>query len=165
MHLEKTDNNEIKKHQILAFELADHQMGFNSTDVSAVTRLLTITPLTGSADFFVGLINLRGQLTPVIDLRSLFKFSSKEPDDQTCLIAVKGEGHTLCVMADRFPALLTIETDHLEKPPVILFDRFIETVYKKDEKLILILDTRKLVDPEEIQEIMTTKEKDLKIIQ
>ena len=163
MDAEKTTQTS-QECQILTFKLADHKMGFMSSDVSAVIRLITITPLARTADFFAGMINLRGHLTPVIDLRSLFKLPVREPDAQTCLIAVKGKGHPLCVISDRFPALIKIETKRLEEPPEILFDQFVETVYKMDEELTLILNARKLVNPEQIREIMTQREEELKLI-
>ncbi len=147
-----------EKCQILTFKLANHQMAFKTSDISAVTRLLEITSVARTIDFFEGIINLRGELTPVINLRALLHFPKKENDMQTCLVAVKGDGFTFCVTVDQMPTMMTIETKGLEPPPSILFDRYIESVYKADENLTLIFNAKALVDPYELKGIMMEKE-------
>ncbi len=150
--------NQQQEMQILVFELAEHLFAFEMKDLSAVTRVLEITPVARSADFFEGLINLRGRLTPVIDLRSLLMLPRKEYDTTTRFLALKGEGYQLCVAVDSVHSVLKADPGLLEEPPEILFSEYIKTVYKKDEKLILILNAHKLVDAEEVKSIIQARE-------
>lgn len=152
-------NSEQTQTQVLVFELADHLFGFNMLDLSAVTRILEITPVARAADFFEGLINLRGKLTPVIDLRAMFLMPKKEVDSRSRLLALKGEGYELCVKVDAVQRVLQLDSQKLEPPPEILYNEYIQTVYKIDEKLILILDSKKLVNPEEVKNIIENREK------
>jgi len=159
MNTKKDTDTPSEIRQILSFQLADHQMAFYVSEVSAILRVPEITAVARSADFFEGMINLRGQLTPVIDLRVLFGFPKIDVSPRTSLIAVKGNGFTLCVMVDAMPKLKKIDAEKLAPPPEIMFSRFIDTVYKMNEKLILILHAKKLVDPVEIKNIIDGKEK------
>jgi len=149
--------NQNKNIQILTFALADHVMAFNVYDLAAVTRLLDITPVPRSADFFEGMINLRGKLAPVISLRKLFQFPHKEPDRKTCLIAAKGQEHTICFMVDSVDKFILVENEKLEKTPDLFFDKYIKNVYKDGKRLISILNAQKLIDAKEIKNIIDKK--------
>lgn len=147
-------NNEF---QVLIFDLGKHPFAINVNDLVAVTRLLEITPIARTADFFEGLINLRGQLTPVINLRLLFMSPPKEPDNETRLLAVKGEGVNFCLVVDKLEGFMNFSPENLESPPEILQNRFIETVYKTEEKLISVLNTKKLVNADEIKQFIASR--------
>ncbi|MBF0289260.1 MAG: chemotaxis protein CheW [SAR324 cluster bacterium] len=156
--------NQQKEIQILVFQLAEHFFSFDMKDLSAVTRVLAITPVARSADFFEGLINLRGRLTPVIDLRSLLMLPKKAHDANTRLLALKGDGYQLCVLVDSVYSVIKADSSLLEEPPEILFSEYIKTVYKKNDKLILILNAHKLVDAEEVKSIIQARGKDKLIV-
>ncbi|MGK5095333.1 chemotaxis protein CheW [Deltaproteobacteria bacterium TL4] len=146
-----------QKLHVLVFEVDKHLFAFNILDLVAITRLLEITPVAQTADFFAGLINLRGRLTPVINLRLLFQLPPQPVDQRTRLITVKGAGSPLAFVVDQLQGFSYLETENLEEPPDILFNQFIKTVYKAHEKLIIILDTRKIIDAEEIKKVILTR--------
>lgn len=140
--------------QILVFPLEEHEMAFHVSDVAAVTRLPRITKIARTAEFFEGMTRLRGELAPVINLRLLLQFPPKPLDTQTRMVVVKGAGYALCVLIDRTPGMLAIAPEKLQAPPALFFDRFIQHVYSEAGRMLLILNTGKLVDPEEIREII-----------
>lgn len=143
--------------QVLTFRLDQHIFAFKTEHLVAVTRMLPITPVARSADFFFGLINLRGKLVPVIDLRSLFFLPQLEDTRTTRLIAVKSGENAICVRVDCIEGFLQVSTNKLEPPPDILFDQYISTVYKQEKELVLILNNHKLVDKEEVKKVVEAR--------
>ena len=147
--------------QILTFDIAEHQMAFNVSDVVVVTRALKITSVVKSVGFFEGMINLWGKLTPVINLNIMFGFADRKSHGENYLIAVKAKKNIICILLEHMPKLKHIQAENLEAPPEIMLDQYVETVYKKDDSLIMILNAEKLVDPDEIKQLITGKKNKL----
>lgn len=154
-----SQKEEKQTFQILVFRLGEHLFAFKMLDLRVVSRLLDTTPVARAANFFKGLVNLRGSLSPVIDLRALFLLPEKEADSQTRLLSVWGGGSYLSFIVDSIYKVISVSSEQLEPPPGILFDEFIETVYKQNEKLILILNSKKLVSQDEIKTIIEARGK------
>lgn len=152
-------NTDTAVSQILVFELHQHCFAFEVVDMQAVTRMLEVSPAPRTADFFEGMINLRGQLTPVINLRKLFFFPDQPFDANTRMLAIKGDGHGLVVLADRLTGVLRVPVNALAPPPEMLSNPFIKSVYKSKRELISILNPCSLLDAQEVRQIMRERSK------
>lgn len=149
-----TSDQHSQAQHILLFKVDQYLFALEIYCLVAVTRILEITPVARTADFFCGLINLRGKLTPVIDLRKLFLFEDKPRDKKTRLITIKSNGHYIAIVVDQVNGFKIVPESSLEEAPEIMFDQFIKSVSKLDDQLILILNETKLINKEEIEAIV-----------
>lgn len=148
--------------QYLTFKLADELFALDIGKVREVLDFTTITKVPRTPDFMRGVINLRGSVVPVIDLRLKFGMAMAEMTVNTCVIIVEVElGEEKVVMgamADAVQEVLDLAPDQIEPPPRIgtkLDTEFIKGMGKHAEQFIIILD---------IDKVFTTEEMDLELV-
>lgn len=132
----------------MTFKLADEEYGLEILKVREIIGLMTITRVPRTAGYIRGVINLRGKVIPVMDLRLKFDMEPAEPTDQTVIIVVQysleGQPVTMGLLVDEVMEVLDIRADHIEPPPA--FGRgssetdFILGVGKADKRVIFLLD-------------------------
>jgi purine-binding chemotaxis protein CheW len=140
-------------------------------DISKVREVLeytTVTKVPKTPAFMKGVINLRGSVVPVIDMRLKFGMSVTEKTINTCVIIVEinldGDTTVLGAMADSVQEVFELETDQIEPAPEIgtrLKTEFIKGMGKRDDSFIIILDIDKVFSSEEVamvQEVCPIKE-------
>lgn len=113
-----------------------------------------ITKVPHAAEFVEGIINLRGKVIPVLDLRKRFELSSIEDSKSMRIIVVEIDGNVLGIMVDGVSEVLRISSDIVEPPPPAIANvnaEYLEGVAKLDEKLIILLN---------IDKVLTLKEKE-----
>jgi len=137
-----TDQNE---HKYLSFCLGDETYGIEVLRVREIMGIQEISPLPKTAEYVRGVINLRGMIVPVIELRSKFAMESIETTEQTCIIVVEvagaGEGQVAQVglIVDRVSEVLDIARDQIEPPPQLggLNSGLIQAIGKVDRKSVV----------------------------
>jgi len=92
---------ESRWRETLVFELAGRRFGFPAADVQELVRIVTITPLTPGAGPVEGVINLRGRIVPVFDLRARLGLPAKEADLRESLVILRRDGRAVAVRVDR----------------------------------------------------------------
>lgn len=132
----------------MTFKLADEEYGLEILKVREIIGLMNITRVPRTAGYIRGVINLRGKVIPVMDLRLKFEMDPAEPTDQTVIIVVQysldGQPVTMGLLVDEVMEVLDIRADHIEPPPA--FGRassetdFILGVGKADKRVIFLLD-------------------------
>lgn len=143
-------NSEIQ--QFLVFKVGEHYFGFKTSDLEAVTRVLEITPLSRTANFVEGLLSLRGRLTPVINLAKMLQLGGGEISTESRLLAIKASSESnLCILVESVIGFDEVKVTELQSPPDVLFNQYIHSVYRGTRHMVLVLDSKKLVDPEEIR--------------
>lgn len=143
--------------QYLTFKLADETFAIDVSKVREILEFSAITKVPQTPKFMRGVINLRGSVVPVIDLRLNFGMACTEQTVDTCIIVVEveldGESIVLGALADSVEEVMEMEPDQIEPAPHIgtkLNTDFIKGMGKLDNEFVIILDIDKVFSSEEI---------------
>ena len=143
--------------QYLTYRLADEVYALEIGKVREVLDLTTVTKVPRTPDFMRGVINLRGSVVPVVDLRLKFGMSRTENSVNTCIIitevTVDNDTTVLGCLADSVQEVLDLEPGSIAPAPRIgtkLRTEFIKGMGKRDERFIMILDIDKVFSSEEL---------------
>ncbi|MBM4053513.1 MAG: chemotaxis protein CheW [Planctomycetes bacterium] len=156
-----------KTTQFLTFILDAEVFAINITQVREVLDFTTITKVPRTPDFMLGVINLRGTVVPVIDMRKKFGIEKADKTIKSCIVIMEveldGEITVLGALVDSVREVLELEPDQIEPAPRIgtrLKTEFILGMGKRDEQFIIILDVNKVFSADELalQQIATSKE-------
>jgi len=149
--------------QYLTFKLQDEIFALDISTVREVLDFTTITKVPKTPDFMRGVINLRGSVVPVIDLRLKFEMTVTEKTVNTCVIIVEvkvdGEKVILGVLADSVQEVMDLENDKIEPAPRIgthLKTDFIKGMGKHYDQFLMLLDIDKVFSSNEIAELQIT---------
>lgn len=146
---------DTQKGKFLTFSLGNE---FYGIDIMYVTEIVGIQPITvvpELPDFIKGIINLRGKIIPVMDARLKFKKEPKEYNDRTCIIVIDIVEVSIGVIVDAVSEVLNISEENIVPPPNLNTEgrKYIKSVGKNDDNVILILDCNTLLDKAEVEEI------------
>jgi len=143
--------------QYLTFKLDDEVFALDISKVREVLDFTTITKVPRTPEFMRGVINLRGSVVPVVDLRLKFGMTKTENTVNTCIIIVEvkvdEETTVLGALADSVQEVLDLEPGHIEPAPKIgtrLNTEFIKGMGKRDNTFIIILDIDKVFSVNEL---------------
>jgi purine-binding chemotaxis protein CheW len=143
--------------QYLTFRLGDEVFATDVAKVREVLDFTTITKIPRTPDFMSGVINLRGNVVPVVDLRLCFEMSKTEKTVNTCIVVVEmlldGEANVIGALADSVEEVIDLEPDQIQPPPRIgtrIRTDFIKGMGKRDTQLIMILDIDRVFSVEEL---------------
>lgn len=139
--------------QLVGFNLGDEEFGVDILKVQEINRMIEITKVPQSPDFVEGVINLRGEIIPVIDLRKRFGLSRKDPDRHTRIIVAEVLDSTLGFVVDAVSEVIRIKSDTVEPPPKIVkgdHSEYIKGVGKLEDRLLMLLDIDKILSVNEI---------------
>jgi len=134
--------------RIVAFEMDDELYGADIGEVSEILEIVPIMPLPNVPTFVLGLVNLRGALVPVIDLRIRFGLAHNEFDHNSRIIVLNAGQLIVGIVVDRLWELLRLDPGTFQPPPATLTK--IDHEYFKDVanvkgRMIIVLDIGKLV--------------------
>jgi len=133
--------------KFLSFRLGEEEYGVEILRVREIIGVIDITPLPQTPDYIKGVVNLRGKIIPVMELRNRFGLDSVPYNDETCIIVVEvGGGETepfqMGVIVDTVSEVLDINRDQIEPPPRFgcqVDTNFIVGMGKVKEKVITLL--------------------------
>ncbi len=133
--------------QYLTFKLGDEVFAMDVAKVREVLDFNSITKIPRTPDFMTGVINLRGNVVPVIDLRLCLSMSKTEKTVNTCIVVMDmmadGESTVIGALADSVEEVIDLDADQIQPPPKIgtkIRVDFIKGMGKRDTQFILILD-------------------------
>jgi len=150
------DPNSTHVSQLVSFRLANEEYGLDIMKVQEIILINEITELPQVPDYVRGLINLRGHVNPVIDLRKRFGLPISEQTEETRIIVVNVEQRTMGLVVDAVHEVLRISPDQVEPPPSGLSgidQNYIVGLVKFEKKLLILLDIDKLLSVEEQNEL------------
>ncbi|MBA7531899.1 Chemotaxis protein CheW [subsurface metagenome] len=152
--------------QYLTFNLDKELYTVDVSRAQEVLEFKSITRVPQTPEFMRGVINLRGSVVPVVDLRLKFGMSSTESTVDTCIIVVEldleGENTILGVLADSVQEVIELDPDEIEPPPKIgssIKTDFIIGMGKRDSQFIIILNFDRVFSIEELESVKAGKEK------
>jgi purine-binding chemotaxis protein CheW len=143
-----TDLGQQLAGKYMTFQLADEVYGLEILKVREIIGLMDITRVPRSEEFVRGVINLRGKVIPVADLRLKFGMEPCQATDQTVIIVVQcqlaGRNLTMGILVDQVLEVLQIEASQIEPPPSLgeaaVESQFILGVGKAGERVVFLLD-------------------------
>ncbi|MDA8424107.1 MAG: chemotaxis protein CheW [Nitrospiraceae bacterium] len=143
--------------QYLTFKLDDEVFALDISKVREVLDFTTVTKVPRTPEFMRGVINLRGSVVPVVDLRLKFGMTKTEKTVNTCIIIVEvkvdDETTILGALADSVQEVMDLEPDHIEPAPKIgtkLRTDFITGMGKQNDRFVIILNIDKVFSTEEL---------------
>ena len=146
--------------QYLTFKLGKEVFATDVAKVREVLDFTTITEIPRTPDFMSGVINLRGSVVPVVDLRLCLEMSKIEKTRNTCIVVVEvlleNESTVLGVLADSVEEVIDLEPDQIQPPPRLgthIRTDFIKGMGKQDNHFVMILDIDKVFTSEELQTV------------
>ena len=159
--VEEQDNRDTQKDRYLTFRLGDEDYGIEIRHVIEIVGTQKVTQLPESPSFVKGVINLRGQVIPVIDVRARFNMELREYDDRTCVIVVCVEHSQVGLIVDTVSEVREILAADIAPPPSVS-DRqsngFLLGLGKTGDEVKILLDVAKLLfgpDSESIASLVT----------
>ena len=153
-HKEKVESSEIL--QLVSFKIGNEEFGVDILNVQEINKMTQITKVPNAPDFVEGVINLRGRIIPVIDLRTRLKLDKKEHDKDTRIIVVEISNKTVGFIVDAVKEVLRVPVNITEAPPEIVTgidSEFIKSVGKLDDRLLILMDLNKIITNVEKQEL------------
>lgn len=143
--------------QYLTFKLADEVFALDISKVREVLDFTTLTKVPRTPEFMRGVINLRGSVVPVVDLRLKFGMTRTENSVNTCIIitevTVDNDTTVLGALADSVQEVLDLDAEHIAPAPKIgtkLRTEFIKGMGRRNEQFIIILDVDKVFSADEL---------------
>ena len=155
------NGNEITEtRQYLTFKLGNEVFGIDVAKVREVLDFTTITEIPRTPDFMSGVINLRGSVVTVVDLRLCFQMSKTERTRNTCIVVVEvlleGESTVIGALADSGEEVIDLEPDQIQPAPRIgtqIRTDFIKGMGKREAQFIMILDIDRVFSADELSAV------------
>ena len=147
--------------QLVSFFIGNEEFGVDILYVQEINRMSQVTKVPNAPDFVDGVINLRGRVIPVIDLRLRLGMPKKEPDKNTRIIVMEVTGKTVGFIVDSVNEVLRIPKDVTEAPPELavgLNSEYIKAVGKLEDRLLILIDLEKILSKEEHVELHSAVE-------
>ena len=137
--------------QLVIFKLANEDYGLPISKVQEINRMIAITKLPNTPDFMEGIINLRGRVIPVLDLRKRFGFGAQEKTDDTRIMVTDIAGQTVGLIVDAVHEVVKIPGNCIEPPPpsFVLDAQFVQGIGKLENRLVIMLDIDRIITSQE----------------
>ena len=159
------ETNITSSQQYVTFNLADELFG---VEVSRAREILSLTPVTKvpqTPDYLLGVINLRGQVVPVVDMRLKLGLPAGEETEDTCIIVIEvqvdGEVLVVGALADAVREVMEIRDDQIEPPPRLgtkLNIEFINGMGKVDEQFMILLNIDQIFSSKELADVQDARQ-------
>lgn len=150
----------------LTFKLASEEYGIEILKVVEIIKLMEMTEVPRTPNYVRGVINLRGKVIPVVELRTKFTMETIEDTQETCIIVVSVELEDndrtqMGILVDTVSEVLDVRSDSIEPPPQFgasVRTDFITGMAKSKDMVIMLLDINRVLTAEELAEIAPTEE-------
>ena len=140
--------------KFLTFVLGKEEYGIEILKVREIIGLMDITTVPQTPDYMKGVINLRGKVIPIIDLRSKFSMAEVEHTQETCIIVVEVGSAQVGIIVDSVSEVTDISGEDIEDAPSFGQDidtSFIMGLGKTKQKIIILLDIEKVLTAEDLK--------------
>ena len=134
--------------QYVLFNLEDEIYGLDILQVETIEKVMDITRVPHAYDYVEGVINLRGEVVPVINLRKRFDLPEKDRNDDTRIIIISFEEMIVGLMVDSSSEVIQLTAEEIDELPKVsnsLDTNFVNCIGKKDNRIIMLLDLIKVL--------------------
>lgn len=132
--------------QFVTFKIGNEEYGIDILKVQEINRIVDITPVPNSPQYIEGVMNLRGKVIPVINLRRMFGLSDKEWDNTSRIIVVD-VGIVLGMIVDSVSEVLRVSSNIIDPPPSMttnISSEHVKGIGKLDDRLLILIDIERL---------------------
>lgn len=146
--LEEFEDIDTQHGRYMTFRCENNYYGIAIVFVNEIIGLQQITELPDTPDYIKGLINLRGKVVPILDVRTRFGMPVAEYDDRTCVIVINVDDDTVGLIVDTIADVVTIKDDDILDPPSINHsseNKYIFGLGKCGEEVKMLIDPAKLI--------------------
>ena len=148
--------------KFLTFFLEDEEYGIEILKVQEIIGMMSVTPVPRTPPFVRGVLNLRGKVIPIIDLRLKFAMPVMAETEETCIIVVRAQGVAMGIVVDKVSEVLDIATEDIDVPS---FGAAVNTDYilgigKAASTVKLLLDIDQVLSTNEVMELRATAMQD-----
>ncbi len=140
--------------QYVIFKLGDEKYGVDISNVGGITEFTTITKVPDAPVYIEGIINLRGDIIPIINLKTRFKIVDTAANSDPRIIVYNTKDRDIGFIVDDASQVLRLEDENIEPAPAIISGKdrqFIDGVGKVDGEIIVLLDFEKILSDEETE--------------
>jgi len=141
--------------QLVSFNIDDEEFGIEILNVREINRMVKITRVPNVADFVKGVINLRGKVIPIIDLRARLNMPPIEHGIETRIVVVELENNVIGFIVDRVNEVIRISKDITEPPPAMVSGidaEYITAIGKLEDRLLILLDLSRVIKSDSDEE-------------
>lgn len=138
--------------QLVSFKIGGEEFGIDILKVQEINRMMQITKVPNAPHFVEGVVNLRGRIIPVVNLRTRLNMEKIDEDNRTRIIVVDLTGITIGFVVDEVNEVLRIPKSITEPPPAMVAgidSDYITAVGKLEDRLLILLDLEKIFSVEE----------------
>lgn len=142
--------------KVIVFQLGEEEYAVPVEQVGSIERLLKITRVPRAASFVKGVINLRGVVTPIINLRSRFGMEETEYTDQTRIIIINIDDIDVGLIVDVANDVIDVEPESIEPTPEVIGAvdvNYIDGVVNLEKRLLILLNLQKVLSDKEIESL------------
>ena len=142
--------------QWVTFRLDDETYGINVMQVKEVLRVSDVTPVPGAPPYVLGIINLRGNVVTVLDMRKRLNLPPHEVDDLSRIVIIEAGEMVVGMLVDSVAEVVYLRASDIESAPSVGKDEnalYIQGVYSKNNDLLILVDLNKLLSDEEWQQM------------
>jgi len=145
-----------QKDKYLTFHIGKENYGIEIRHVIEIIVMQEITVVPDMPAFIIGVINLRGQVISVMDIRARFKMAAREYDDRTCIIVVKINDISMGLIVDTVNEVIDIPESQMDPPPRThsgIGSSYIKGMGNVDNSVKILLDIEKILDEDELEQV------------
>ena len=146
--------------QLVTFKVAEEEYGVDILSVQEIIRHTGITKVPSAPDFVEGILNLRGKVIPIIDMRKRFGLASKDPDSQTRIVVFALETGVMGCLVDSVSEVLRLPSTMVDAAPAVVSgmdSQYIRGVGRlgdeRDGRLLILLDSERVLSVEELESL------------
>jgi purine-binding chemotaxis protein CheW len=153
---EKANGTNSDELQLVSFNIGSEEFGVDILKVQEIIRTVEITRVPQAPPYVEGVINLRGKVIPIVDLRKRFNLDMKETDKNTRIVVVDINGTIMGMIVDAVSEVLRLPASTIEAPPEIVTGvnaEYIKGVAKLEDRLLIFLDLSRVIDFHEMANI------------
>lgn len=150
--------------QLVTFQLGEELYGVDIMDVKEIVKVQNVRPIPNAPYYVEGIINLRSEIIPIINLHKRFHIQKLESEmgnefeeDEGGFIILDIEGNKIGIIIDRIARVVPVDKGDIKPPPQMLSGigtEYIQGVVRQNETYLIILDTRRLFSAKELQKII-----------
>ncbi|MCG8571113.1 MAG: chemotaxis protein CheW [Spirochaetes bacterium] len=152
------DDEELdtQANKFLTFKTGKESYGISIEDIIEIIELQKIIQVPDTPDYVKGVINLRGKIIPVMDVRLRFHLETREYDDRTCIVVVKVKENTIGFIVDTVEEVVEIFEDNITSPPHFknngtVRNDYIKGMGKADDQVKILLDVERIMFDDELE--------------
>lgn len=150
-----SEEEDTLKGKFLTFHLSREDYGIEIRYVTEIIGIQRITEVPDMPGFVKGVINLRGKVVPVMDVRLRFGLQERDYDDRTCIVVVEIDGKAIGLVVDKVNEVADIDDAQIEPPPQggISGNGYIQGMGKLGDEVKILLDVQKLLCEQELEQV------------